>query len=463
MSQLDSPISGAGSPLSLSALSAATSSGSQEATSAQAGSPQATSLLPERGFHIAPLDGLRGMAALYVVFHHAHRLCLDASGSDASLPRSLARPMKVFAYGRCAVVLFIVLSGFVLMMPVVQAADHRLRGGIKDYLKRRARRILPPYYFALALTLLLIAVQPLALYKPDGAVDRGTVVSHLLMVHNLKPAWNHAINTPMWSVATEWDIYFVFPLLLLPVWRRFGVGSLVAVGAVLAVVPQMFGVPFIDWAAPWFVLLFALGMAAAAVSCNPALTPARRQVLRRWSGIGAVLLVPLFLGCYELKSVIYGRWPVWYHLAADITFGLDSTCLIIFCATQPRRAEQEQGQRVSPVVRLAQSGVAVGLGRFSYSLYLVHWPILVLAHGWMDRLGFSVHATAAAMLLMTVPAVAIAYGFYLLFERPFLAVRKVREMPAGTPLASEPRSGGRATAIVNFGADLGSAEHVPGI
>jgi peptidoglycan/LPS O-acetylase OafA/YrhL len=420
---------------------------------------EAPTSLPGRGFHIAPLDGLRGVAALYVVIHHA---CLQASGPDGFLPRNLALPLKVFAYGRCAVVLFIVLSGFVLMLPVVQAPDHRLRGGLKDYLKRRARRILPPYYAALILSLLLIAVQPLALYKPDGAVSKGTVISHLLMAHNLHDSWNHAINTPMWSVATEWDIYFLFPLLLLPFWRRLGIRGLIAVAAVTALVPQMYA-PFIDWAAPWFILLFALGMAAAAVSCDPALTPSRRRALRQGSGIAAILLVPLFLACYACKSLIYQHSHVWYQIAADVTFGLDATCLIIFCATQPRIAEQQQGERVSPIVKLAQSGMAVGLGRFSYSLYLVHWPVLVLARGWMDRLGFSAPATVAAMLLMTGPAVAIAYGFYLLFERPFLAVRKVRELPAGTTLLSDPRPGGRATAMVNLGADLASAEPAPGI
>jgi len=282
-------------------------------------------------------------------------------------------------------------------------------------------------------------------------VTPGTVTSHFLMVHNLHAAWNHAINTPMWSVATEWDIYFVFPLLLLPVWRRFGIGALVTAAAVISVVPQLFG-PWIDWAAPWFILLFALGMAAAAFSCDPGLTPQRRSRLRWWSGLLAILCVPLFLGCYALKGVIHGRWPVWYQLAADTTFGLDATCFIIFCATQPRPAEQAQGERVSPVVKLAQSPVAVTLGRFSYSLYLVHWPVLVLARGWMNRLGFSLPATLVGMFLMTGPAVAVAYGFYLLFERPFLASRKPRELPAGTPFVSEQRLNGLAPA--NIAGDL---------
>ena len=343
--------------------------------------------------------------------------------------------MKILAYGHCAVVLFIVLSGFVLMLPVVRQSDHRLRGGIKDYLARRAWRIFPPYYGALVLTLLLISVQPLALYTPDGMLDRGTVVSHLLMVQNLAPAWNHAINTPMWSVATEWDLYFAFPLLLLPVWRRFGVAALLGVAAVAAIVPQLFAKPFLDWAAPWFVLLFAMGMAAAAVSCDPRLTPERQSRLRRWAGWSTILLVPVFLGCYGLKSFLYHRWSVGYYLATDITFGMDAAFLILFCATQA------PGRLASPVVRLAQTPVALLSGRFSYSLYLIHWPMLALARGWMTRLGWGIDATVAGMFLATIPTIGLAYLFYRVFEKPFVSAKKRPAAPGVQSMDRTPLGG----------------------
>jgi peptidoglycan/LPS O-acetylase OafA/YrhL len=402
--------------------------------------------------HIASLDGLRGIAALYVVVHHAHRLCLGADGSDTTLPRSLARWLKIFTYGRCAVVLFIVLSGFVLMLPLVQSPDHRLRGGFKDYLKRRARRILPPYYGALLLTLLLIAVQPLALYQPDGQLTLGSVVSHLLLVQNLVAAWNHAINTPMWSVATEWDLYFLFPLLLLPVWRRFGIKALLATAAAAAIIPQLFGRPALDWAAPWFILLFALGMSGAIIACDPGLTVSGQDRLRRWSGWCTILLVPPFLICYALKGFIYPHWRVGYELGTDIAFGLDAACLIVFCATQPRSAEQQAGQRTAWIVRLAQSPPSLTLGRFSYSLYLVHWPMLALARGWMQRQGLGINATVALMFLMTIPTTAVAYVFYLVFEKPFMAKKK--KSPIRTTAGSASRGENMPPALAIGSRDL---------
>ncbi len=100
------------------------------------------------------LDGLRGLAALYVVMHHAYY----GLTAEASLP-PLAAHLTYWLYlGRSAVDVFIVLSGYCLMLPIIRSG--RLSGGSGGFLRRRARRILPPYYAALGVSLLVIAVLP---------------------------------------------------------------------------------------------------------------------------------------------------------------------------------------------------------------------------------------------------------------------------------------------------------------
>src|SRR5476651_781661 len=125
-----------------------------------------------------------------------------------------------------------------------------------NYLKRRAKRIFPPYYAALVLSMAVLIVinlvkNPLHTAALAGIPDlsMGSVASHLLMVHNWFAAWNNSINLAMWSVATEWQIYFFFPLLLLPVWRRAG-AVCILVGAVVGLLPH-FLLPTdrnLDWA-----------------------------------------------------------------------------------------------------------------------------------------------------------------------------------------------------------------------
>ena len=68
------------------------------------------------------------------------------------------------------------------------------------------------------------------------AFTPGALISHVLMIFNLNGDWIHKINPPFWSVATEWQIYFLMPLLFLPLLRmarQWGVVALVA-GAFLA-------------------------------------------------------------------------------------------------------------------------------------------------------------------------------------------------------------------------------------
>src|ERR1700677_3218944 len=78
--------------------------------------------------HLPFLDGIPGVAALYVVLHHF------LSWSSAGVHRVIYLAIAWTGFGHFAVDVFIVLSGFSLMLPVAYAPDHRLRGGISHYL-----------------------------------------------------------------------------------------------------------------------------------------------------------------------------------------------------------------------------------------------------------------------------------------------------------------------------------------
>ena len=104
------------------------------------------------------LDGLRAVAALYVVLFHAGLGFLDAERPLHGFARNLQRALS---FGHDAVAVFIVLSGYCLMLPVARApVTGQLVRGIPNYIARRAWRILPPYFAALLGTLLLIALAP---------------------------------------------------------------------------------------------------------------------------------------------------------------------------------------------------------------------------------------------------------------------------------------------------------------
>src|SRR5437764_1116801 len=122
--------------------------------------------------HLRYLDGIRGLAALYVLFTHLPQARLIEATHYVRILNML--DFALLGFGHYAVDVFIVLSGYCLMLPVVSTADHHLRGGLASYFRRRGLRIIPPYLGALIVSLALIAIT-------QGAVapTRGAVISHL--------------------------------------------------------------------------------------------------------------------------------------------------------------------------------------------------------------------------------------------------------------------------------------------
>jgi peptidoglycan/LPS O-acetylase OafA/YrhL len=162
------------------------------------------------------LDGLRGLAALFVVVDHVFLRAFPGYPVDHA-------PFWAgwFIYGRFAVVMFIVLSGFSLAL---SPARHGWRlDGVSRFARRRAWRILPAYWAALAFSL---AVAWLIVHAPgQGVPDAKSVVVNGLLVQNLVRA--PSPNGSFWSMAVEAQLYVLFPLLLLMV-RRWGAIVMVA-------------------------------------------------------------------------------------------------------------------------------------------------------------------------------------------------------------------------------------------
>src|ERR671932_643200 len=165
---------------------------------------------------LAGLDGVRGLAALFVVVNHVFLRAFPGYPVDRA-------PFWAgwFIYGRFAVVVFIVLSGFSLALSPARRG-WRL-DGVSRFAHRRARRILPAYWAALAFSL---AVAWLVVPPPgEGVPDAKSVVVNGLLVQNLVGA--PSPNRSFWSMGVEAQLYVVFPLLLLMV-RRWGAVVMVA-------------------------------------------------------------------------------------------------------------------------------------------------------------------------------------------------------------------------------------------
>ncbi len=362
------------------------------------------------------LDGLRGLSALYVVLLHVSQIVEDRLHGNGLL--SIAYPIML-KYGRDAVGIFIVLSGYCLMLPVVRSESRQLRGGVVQYIKRRGRRILPPYYAVLILSLLITAFVPMnqpfmgfQLNLAQSDFTPGILLSHFLLLHNLKPEWIHGINynTPLWSVATEWQIYFFFPILLI-IWRRFTIIPVVATAFIVGFAPHYLLDKYFDPAVPDFLALFALGMAAAEIGFSQK----ANQILLKERFPWKWLTIMAYLGVVTLSTREFEHLT----LITDVLTGVGTTSLIIYCTyfwTKSKRT------RFPLILGLLESRWVVGLGTFSYSLYLVHYPILQLVNIPLISLHMSSTGNILALLLVGLPlSILVAYIFHLAFERPFMS------------------------------------------
>jgi peptidoglycan/LPS O-acetylase OafA/YrhL len=361
------------------------------------------------------LDGLRGLASLYVLMFHEVTVKVLGHGE---LSRGAKFVQACFGRGHFSVVFFIVLSGYSIMLPIARTGTMQLAGGFRHYLTRRSRRILPPYYAALVLSWASIVgynafASPRGLGKPlEAALEPGSLVSHFLLVHNINFDWAYRINGPMWSVATEWQIYFIFPAVLLPLWRWWGGAPTVAFAWLVGSLPT-FLLPYqanFFWACPWLVGSFALGMAGAVIGFSPAYDPAVSLKRLPWGSLTAVSFAVL------VALVCTGRADAWAYPSVDLVVSVFAICWINACVQRGGgRTESDD-----PMLRILGSKALVYLGGFSYSLYLVQHPILRLMEKAFGRAPLSYDAILVAQLLVGTPMIlAIAWLFSEFFERPF--------------------------------------------
>ncbi len=175
-------------------------SGSPELTVAEEARDESPKAVAPVQLHLTFIDGMRGCAASYIVFSHAWEM--SGYRPTGGAQRILA---QMLGQGHSVVTIFIAISGFCLMLPVARSGM-KLVGGARRFFKGRVHRILPPYYIALALSILVVVLLIPAggragyLHSP---ATQFSIVMHLLLIHNLNLSTYYGINGPLWSVATE--------------------------------------------------------------------------------------------------------------------------------------------------------------------------------------------------------------------------------------------------------------------
>jgi peptidoglycan/LPS O-acetylase OafA/YrhL len=369
---------------------------------------RASAPVPLPAERLAFLEGIRGLAALYVAISHVFTMVDPAplSGAKSTAPEWIQRIAAPFLYGHVAVALFIVVSGFSLQLGLLQSGGSGEVRSVSGFFRRRALRILPAYYASLAVSIVVAlgittqfqGIAPFNLYLP---VNAETVLSHVFLVQNLSPAWMYKINGVLWTIALEMQLYLAFPALA-GLQARRGRGALVVVGGLVGLgLNVLFPASF----RLWFVFLFVVGMAAVHLAYRP---PARSTRVEPWvAGLGWLSLVLGFVALAFTKD----------HAASDVPFGIALACLGMLGTVGG-------GGRL---IRWLGARPLATLGGFSYSLYLVHHPVEQIVFALRPPFVDGEGPLLAWLLFVGLPLmVAAGWVFSLAFERPMLRRRPAR-------------------------------------
>ncbi len=356
---------------------------------------------------VVGLDGLRGLAALYVALFHCWLVTFRGFPANHG-PAWLGWLL----YGHLAVVFFLTLSGFSLALA---PARHGWRiGGLARYARRRAWRILPPYWAALAFSLAVSwAIVP---QMHSGPPTGRSVVVYGLLLQDVARA--PIPNGAFWSIAVEAEMYLALPLLLL-IRRRLGGATLLAAVTVPVVAGELLLRPAspvdrLTWLTPGLAPLFAVGLVAAGI-----LGASERVRRLPWQWFAALAAAPVV----TVMVVMGTEWTVAHFFWIDLAIGPAIAMLLAAVATG----------RPAALGWLLATRAIRGLGRFSYSLYLIHLPIVLV----VSQKLVAPHVGAGLPRFWVTLAVAVplslsgAWLFATVFEIPFQRYRSWAALKEG--------------------------------
>lgn len=331
---------------------------------------------------------LRGIASLLVVLLHATTNLEYNTGKDFLF--------GFFGFGGSGVDMFFVLSGFIITYTSRQAVTERLN--FIPFLRRRFVRIYPVYWIIISFFLFVQVMFP-SFYGKAFSFD----ILNLLSTYLLLPG-HVMVNGVSWTLSTELFFYVLFSLAFFVskkqlLFAGMFLYTLIIISAYEAGYTS-------DEQHPWISLLlfpmnieFFLGIIAAAIA---------EKVPLRYNKLLIIIGTFLFLlfGVLQINNVILFK----NEFNRVIYFGLPSFLIITGVANL------EIGQLIKRVNKLLLS-----LGDASYSLYLLHLPVMAASTKLIAKAGINnIYVIHVALFLVVIIVCYASIIFYKLIEMPLI-------------------------------------------
>ena len=351
------------------------------------------------------IEGLRGILAWAVVFSHLTYMSAFKLTGVSSFLRAVGLP---------SVLIFIIVSGFVITHAILEKQEHYL-----PYLVRRFARIFPLFAVTCFVGFFTSELLASALSDPRfgdpefakvvndvASSDRAHlpmhILAHLFMMHGAIPndvvlQSEYAFNMPAWSISLEWQFYLVAPLFIfvLREKRQWVIPMALAV-ATSEMVAQRVGLRTAQpGALPFAAFYFAIGILS-------------RLIYSEKLGSPQGLLFAVALAIVFFPIAVVRPFLIWMV----VFFGLSNSAV-----TDKTSLEQLYA-------RVLKSPLALYFGSRSFSIYLCHYPVISVVAWQLFR--WSVPSSMLILTIISIPLIIVIAEFaYRWIEKPGIAAGKM--------------------------------------
>jgi peptidoglycan/LPS O-acetylase OafA/YrhL len=373
--------------------------------------------------HIRELDGLRGLLALWVAISHI--LCWTGISDRWQLPDIFQDAWKIFIYAQSAVDIFIILSGFVISFLIAKFQDLYPKEIYKAFITNRFFRLYPVYLICLMIAIPASMLVPTILERSSWsntsyfvplrsivASEQSNFIQHLLLHLSLlnglipKSLLSNATATFLptaWSITLEWQYYLVAPAIAAMLMSPRGL-----ITVLLIALCGKYAAP--EWTnlhlafLPSQLHLFLIGIASYHLFQSRSM---RFNMTNHGITIGLIAIIgAAFLSNWH--PITLGVWSV--TIGTLLTQTLEDSKSLFF-----------------PVSQFLSLNLLQNLGKISYPLYLIHWPLICILLFILNLLFPGIHSDAAAMILLTIGLpliITISFVLHKVIEKPGVQLGK---------------------------------------
>jgi peptidoglycan/LPS O-acetylase OafA/YrhL len=333
-----------------------------------------------QNFYRPDIDGLRAISILGVVFFHFK--------------------FDFFSGGYLGVDVFIVISGYLITSFIFDRLKSK-KFYLKEFIIRRAKRLLPTFFIVLFLCLLFafFTFLPVELTRFSKSAISTAFLSSNFFFWLHSGYWDESNTNPLlhtWSLSLEWQFYFFISLLSILLWsfskKKISI-LLYLIFFIIFLISFVLAIIFLDRSVSFFLLPFRIyefligTFVYFVVDKKIKIINKNKNIL----SIFAILLIIYSFFAFDSNSNVPG------YIALLPCLG---TALLIYLSN-------------SIIHKFLKNKILVYLGLISYSLYLYHWPVLIF-YSWLNIIEIN-FITKLILIIFSVGLSSLNYHF---LEKP---------------------------------------------